>query len=258
LQIGQAVDTIVRQPVLYCEFQLSFAQLEVPVIFLVIDDEPTIVSIASSYLRAEGFTVHGADNGEQGLSLFRQIRPDFVILDIMLPGMDGLDLLRCIRQESNAYVIMLTARADEYDRVLGLSIGADDYLVKPFSPRELVARVKSLLRREKLLTVSPRTRLAFESVSIDLDRYEVIVRGEPVDLTAVEFQIFAVLARHSGMVLRRTQIIQHVWGADFYGDERTVDVNIRRLRQKIELDVNAPQIIVTVRGVGYRFTEPSA
>lgn len=222
---------------------------------LVIDDEPTIVNVATSYLKAEGYNVYSALNGDTGLTLFRRLQPDFVILDIMLPGMDGIEILRYIRQEGNAYVIMLTAKSEEGDRVLGLSVGADDYLTKPFSPRELVARVKSLLRRERMHQMSPPQKLSFQNISMDIQRHEVFVKDVPVDLTAIEFDILVTLARHPGMVLRREQIIEHVWGPDFYGDERTVDVNIRRIRQKIEDDLNDPQIIQTVRGYGYKFAD---
>ncbi len=222
---------------------------------LVIDDEPTIVSIATSYFKAEGYNVYSALDGDMGLKLFRRLQPDFVILDIMLPEIGGIEILRYIRQESNAYVIMLTAKSEEKDRLLGLSVGADDYLTKPFSPRELVARVKSLLRRERMHQSLPPQKLMFQNVTIDIQRHEALVRDSSIDLTVIEFNILVTLAKHAGIVLRREQIIQHVWGHDFYGDERTVDVNIRRMRQKVEDDVNDPQIIQTIRGVGYKFAD---
>ncbi len=222
---------------------------------LVIDDEPTIVNIATSYLKAEGYNVYSALDGDTGLNLFRRLHPDFVILDIMLPGLDGIEVLRCIRQEGNAYVIMLTAKSEEEDRVLGLSVGADDYLTKPFSPRELVARVKSLLRRERMHHTSPSQKLSFQKITIDIQRHEVLVNDLLVELTAIEFDILVTLAKHAGIVLRREQIIQHVWGPNFFGDERTVDVNIRRIRQKIEENMNDPHIIQTVRGFGYKFAD---
>lgn len=222
---------------------------------LVIDDEPTIVTIVSSYLSAEGYQVYSAFDGETGLRLFREKQPEFVILDIMLPGIDGIELLQIIRQESNSYVIMLTAKRTETDRVLGLSIGADDYLTKPFSSRELVARIKALQRRERLLNAAEQEILSFQNISIDLLSHEVRVGQELVELTPIEFTILVTLARHAGFVLQREQIITHVWGPDFYGDERTVDVNIRRLRRKIERDIEQPEIIVTVRGFGYKFAD---
>ncbi len=227
---------------------------------LIIDDEENIQRLVEAYLLAEGYTVHIAADGVTGLEMFREHQPDLVVLDIMLPGLDGLDLLRRIRQESDVYVLMLTAKSEEPDRVIGLTLGADDYLTKPFSPRELVARVKAILKRGRAAAsgdASPAQDdddvLCFQRVRIHPARYEVYRDDQPVELTALEFKLLLALAQHAGMVLSRTQLLERVWGYDFYGDERVVDVHIGRIRQKLEPDPAAPQFIVTVRGVGYKF-----
>ncbi|MCC6803565.1 MAG: response regulator transcription factor [Anaerolineae bacterium] len=225
-------------------------------IILVIDDEPPIRSIVEAYLKTEGHTVHLAENGVQGLALFRRHQPDLVILDIMLPGMDGLEVLQHIRRESQVYVLMLTARSEEMDRVIGLTIGADDYLTKPFSPRELVARVKAILRRGR--NAEAAQVLAFRHLRIDDQRHEVFKDGALVELTALEFRLLKLLATYAGSVLSREQLLQQVWGYDFYGDDRVVDVHIGHIRQKLETDPADPQFILTVRGVGYKFGDEPA
>jgi two-component system, OmpR family, alkaline phosphatase synthesis response regulator PhoP len=217
---------------------------------LLIDDEQSILDLAGAYLRREGYEVDTATDGPAGLKAARAFKPDLIVLDLMLPGMDGLELLTRLRRESDVYVIMLTARSEEADKVVGLSLGADDYLTKPFSPRELVARVKAALRRLHAgVGPAEASVLAFRSLRIDIGRRQVWVDDEPVELTATEFDLLQTLAEHRGRVLSRGQLLQQVWGYDFYGEERVVDVHIGHIRQKLGDD----RFIVTVRGVGYRF-----
>jgi two-component system alkaline phosphatase synthesis response regulator PhoP len=221
---------------------------------LVVDDEPTILDTVRAYLEQEGYTIRIARDGSTALNLTQTFRPDLVVLDIMLPGMDGLEVLRRLRQGSKVYVLMLTAKAEETDKIVGLTMGADDYMTKPFSPRELVARVKAILRRERGNGPAEPT-LTFAHLRIDPSGHQVWKDGERLDLTATEFDLLYALARHRGRVLSRDQLIEQVWGYDYYGDERVVDVHIGRLRKKVEDDPANPQLIVTVRGVGYRFEE---
>lgn len=223
---------------------------------LIVDDEAKIRTLVTAYLEAEGFTVYSADDGQGALLMFRRYRPALIVLDIMLPEIDGLDVLRHIRRESEAYVLLLTAKSDEVDRVIGLSIGADDYLTKPFSPRELVARVKAILRRGRDPN-AVHNLLSFDTLHIDEGRREVQVEGEKIDLTAIEFNLLYTLATHAGRVLTREQLIEKVWGYDFYGDTRVVDVHIGRLRGKLEADPAEPRFVQTVRGVGYKLQKPS-
>ena len=221
---------------------------------LVVDDEPTIIKTVQAYLEKEGYTVHAVTDGPSALKAARSFRPDLVILDIMLPGMNGIEVLRTLQKESDVYVLMLTAKADETDKIVGLSVGADDYLTKPFSPRELVARVKAILRRGRGgITTEPA--LFFQRLRIDLNARKVWKDDELIELTAIEFDILHVLARYRGMVLSREQLIEQVWGHDYYGDERVVDVHIRRIRKKIEDNPGKPSLIVTVRGAGYRLED---
>lgn len=222
---------------------------------LVIDDEESILNIVQAYLKGDGNTVYVARDGAQGLAAFRRYNPELVILDIMLPEMDGLEVLQQIRRESDAYVMMLTAKSEEFDRVMGLTVGADDYMTKPFSPRELAARVKAILRRGRSTSQDDRTVLTFRHLKIDMQRYEVLRDGEPVELTALEFKLLAALAAYPGMVLSRDQLLERVWGYDFFGEDRVVDVHIGHIRQKLETDPADPQFIVTVRGIGYKFMD---
>jgi DNA-binding response OmpR family regulator len=219
---------------------------------LVVDDEASVRDLVSRYLTREGFVVHGSEDGEAALAMVRQIRPDLVILDVMLPGMDGFEVLRRLREWSQVYVLLLTARTEETDKVVGLSVGADDYLTKPFSPRELVARVKAILRRGRGATDRPQP-LVFGRLRIDPGERRVWKDGVPVDLTALEFDLLLALAGHPRLVFNRAQLIERVWGSDFFGDERVVDVHIKELRKKLEDDPSRPAFITTVRGVGYRF-----
>jgi two-component system alkaline phosphatase synthesis response regulator PhoP len=225
-----------------------------PVTILVVDDEPTILNTVKAYLEKEGYAVHTALDGSAALKAARALRPQLIVLDIMLPGMDGLEVLRRLRQESDVYVLMLTARADETDKIVGLTVGADDYLTKPFSPRELVARVKAILRRGGRTGVNEPV-LAFARLRIEPDSRRAWKNDRLLDLTPIEFDLLCALARHPGRVLSREQIIEQVWGYDYYGDERVVDVHIGRLRKKIEQDYSDPTLISTVRGAGYRFED---
>lgn len=221
---------------------------------LVVDDEDRIRKLVTKYLRAEGFDVLEADNGAEAVRRVRRSEPDLVILDVRMPEMDGLETLREIRAFSDVYVIMLTALAEETDKVVGLSVGADDYLTKPFSPRELVARVKAVLRRGR--PGGPNTEeevLRFADIEIDTARRRVTVMGSIADMTTLEFDLLAGLASQPGRVFSRRQLIEQIWGWDFFGDERVVDVHIRNLRKALGEDGNAPRFVGTVRGVGYKF-----
>ena len=224
---------------------------------LVVDDEPKIRNIVASYLRQEGFDVSEAVDGPSAVAKARRLEPDVIILDVMLPGFDGIEALRQIRTESDVYVIMLTARSEETDKLIGLSIGADDYVTKPFSARELVARVKAVLRRSRPGTETAADLTKVGDVVLDRATRTVTVGDKPVDLTALEFDLLGALMDAPGRVYSRGQLIEKVWGWDFFGDERTVDVHIRKIRQKIGDDSTDPRYIATVRGVGYRFIPPT-
>jgi DNA-binding response OmpR family regulator len=225
---------------------------------LVVDDEARIREIARRYLEADGCAVIEASDGEEALARFEERRPDVVILDIMLPGIDGIEVLRRLRTRSDVYTIMLTARAEEVDRLVGLSVGADDYVTKPFSPRELAARVRAVLRRPRGSPPAPEGALRFDGLTIDEERREVLSDGHVVELSALEFDLLAALAESPGRVFTRQKLLERVWGYDFYGDERVVDVHIRNLRRAMGDDADAPRFIGTVRGVGYRFVGTAA
>ncbi len=217
---------------------------------LVVDDEDAIRELVGTYLRDEGFVVHEAADGEAALEAFGRERPDLVVLDLRLPGVDGLEVLRQIRATSATYVIVLTARAEEVDKLIGLELGADDYVTKPFSPRELVARVRAVLRRGREPDADEAMR--FDALTVDVGRREVRVDGELVETTALEFDLLATLAGAPGRVFTRRQLIEQVWGWDFYGDERVVDVHVRNLRKTLGDPADAPRFMGTVRGVGYK------
>jgi len=231
---------------------------------LVVDDESALVELVRSYLEHEQYEVLTAADGRTALDLARSTRPDLVVLDVMLPMLDGIEVCRQLRQFSDAYVIMLTARTEEIDKILGLTVGADDYLTKPFSPRELVARIKALLRRPRqtanMLLLHPNseppddapTPQHWDALTIDEAQHEVTLHGQPVELTAREFALLLALAHHPGRVFTRPQLLERVWG-DTYYDEHVVDVHIGNLRKKLEADPVHPQYLETVRGVGYRF-----
>lgn len=219
---------------------------------LVVDDERSILELVTAYLTREGYEVRTAEDGPTGLRAARTFKPDLIVLDIMLPGMDGIELLQELRRASDVYTIMLTAKSEEVDKIVGLSVGADDYVTKPFSPRELVARIKAALRRIQTDQIDRESALlAFRYLRMDLGSHEVWVDGEPVDLTSTEFAILRALAQQPRRVLSREQILEQVWGGSFYGEERVVDVHIGRIRQKL----GRPELIQTVRGVGYRFED---
>ena len=225
-----------------------------PAKILVIDDEPSILTLVSAYLRAEGFEFETAADGPSGLALARSFQPDLLILDVMLPGMDGIELLTRLRRESDVYVILLTARAEETDKIVGLAVGADDYLTKPFSPRELVARIKAALRRIQTTQTSPEAGsagLTFAHLRMDPAARRVWVDERLVELTAVEFDLLWMLAQNHGRVLSREQLLEKVWGYDYFGDTRVVDVHVGHIRQKLGRD----ELIETLRGVGYRFED---
>ena len=217
---------------------------------LIIDDEESILNLVSAYLRPEGYEIQMAMDGRSGLQTAKTFKPDLIVLDIMLPGMDGLELLSRLRRESDVYVIMLTAKNEEIDKIVGLSVGADDYLTKPFSPRELVARIKAALRRLRAGDNIPDSQMMrFQHLRIDPAGRRVWVDEQRVDLTSMEFDLLKMLAAHPGMVLSREQLLEKVWGQDFYGEMRVVDVHLGHVRQKL----GPHHGIVTVRGIGYRF-----
>ena len=222
---------------------------------LIIDDEPSILNLVTAYLHPEGYEVHTANDGPSGLQAARAYKPDLVVLDIMLPGMDGIELLTHLRRESDVYVILLTAKTEEVDKIVGLSVGADDYVSKPFSPRELVARIKAALRRLQSGSGPQEGQvLNFKHLRIDTASRQVWMDGNLVELTAMEFDLLHALAEHRGMVMSRERLLEKVWGHDYFGDLRVVDVHLGHIRQKLG-DEN---LIVTVRGVGYRLEDEVA
>jgi DNA-binding response OmpR family regulator len=228
---------------------------------LVVEDDLTLLETLEYNLTAEGYEIHTAADGLTALEAARREQPDLIVLDLMLPTLDGFEVCRILRREMSVPILMLTARVDEVDRVVGLEMGADDYLTKPFSMRELVARVKALLRRVRLIREElageqargEPDRLVFGDLEVDLDRRDVLVRGESVRLKPQEYELLVFLARHPGMALSRDLLLERVWGWDYVGGSRTVDVHVRWLREKIEEDPANPERIVTVRGVGYCF-----
>jgi DNA-binding response OmpR family regulator len=224
---------------------------------LVVDDEPGIRDLVGTYLRDGGFDVEAVADGEDALERFRRQPHDLVVLDLRLPGISGLDVLREIRKTSTVYVIVLSARSDEVDRLIGLELGADDYVTKPFSPRELVARVRAVLRRPRDGDAGVDTVAQFDGLDIDAVRREVRVDQSPVELTSLEFELLTALAAAPGRVFTRRQLIEQVWGWDFYGDERLVDVHIRNLRKALSDSADDSRFIGTVRGVGYKFLAQS-
>jgi two-component system alkaline phosphatase synthesis response regulator PhoP len=221
---------------------------------LVVDDDPGIVKVVRAYLEQAGFEVSLAYDGKKAMQIARNDKPDLVVLDLMLPEMDGWDVCRALRKESDVPIIMLTARVEESDKLIGLELGADDYVTKPFSPRELVARVRSVLRRVSA-TPSRPARLSHGEITIDLARHSVEVRGEAVDLTPTEFDLLVALMEDPGRAFSRSQLLESVQGYAYEGYERTIDVHIKNLRQKVEVDSRSPQHIKTVYGIGYKFEE---
>ena len=218
---------------------------------LVVDDEPKIVQLARDYLEKNGFKVLSSGNGQQALAITRQERPDLIVLDLMLPGMDGLDVCRAIRRESDVPIIMLTARAEEADELIGLELGADDYITKPFSPRALVARVRALLRRAQGELLQDEVLRAGD-LELDIKRKQVTLSGNPVHLTRSEFSLLETLAKHPGQPLSREQLLERLHGVVYDGVDRSVDSHIKNLRRKIEPDPAEPIYILTVYGFGYK------
>ncbi len=222
---------------------------------LVVDDEPQIVRVLKGYLESAGFQVVAAYDGAEALATFRHEAPDLIVLDLMLPEVDGLDVARTIRRESDVPIIMLTARVDEADRLIGLELGADDYVTKPFSPREVVARARAVLRR--VGGPEPASRvLSAGDVVLDLDKRRASVGGRPVELTPTEFDLLAALVESPGRVFSRMQLLDKIQGYAYEGYERTIDAHVKNLRQKIEEDPKHPRYILTVYGLGYKFAEP--
>ncbi|MHB1165432.1 MAG: response regulator [Candidatus Nanopelagicales bacterium] len=222
-----------------------------PVRVLVVDDERPLVRVITSYLEREGFEVLQAFDGTSAVETARAEDPGLLLLDLMLPGIDGIEVCRQVRQFSDAYVIILTARDEEVDKVVGLSVGADDYLVKPFSPRELIARIRAMLRRPRHSQVPAAQTVAIGDLVLDLEARTVEVAGQPVELTRTEFDILAAMASRPRAALPRRQLIDEVWGSDWYGDVHVVDVHVGHLRRKLGDDAAEPRFIRTVRGVGY-------
>jgi len=223
---------------------------------LIVDDEKNIVDIIKHNLKKEGFTIIEAYDGEQGLNMGLNESPDLILLDIMLPKMDGFAVCRKLRQSISTPIIMLTAREEEVDKVLGLELGADDYITKPFSQRELLARIKANLRRSDVDELSlNKTGGAIKcgDLIIDIDRYEVIRGDTVIELTLREFELVKFLAQHQGQIFTRENLLEKVWGYEYYGDVRTVDVTVRRIREKMEREPSNPEYILTKRGVGYYF-----
>jgi DNA-binding response OmpR family regulator len=231
-----------------------------PATILIVDDERPIAELVAGYLHRDGFRVVRAYDGPTAVDVARAEAPDLLVLDLMLPGFDGLEVIRQLRVFSDAYVIMLTARTEEIDRIVGLTAGADDYVTKPFSPRELVARVKAMLRRPRNGLGGSAPQQAFHAGGLVIDEAtrEVMVDGQSVNLTKLEFDLLATLAAHPGIVFSRNQLLDRVWGDDFFGDEHVVDVHLSNLRHKLEPDSNGHRWIETVRGVGYRLRKPAS
>ncbi|HWW10210.1 MAG TPA: response regulator transcription factor [Candidatus Acidoferrales bacterium] len=225
---------------------------------LIVDDEPAIVRVVRDYLERAGFHVISAGDGGEALRAFRQHHPDLVILDLTLPTIDGLDVARSLRRDGDVPIIMLTARTDETDRVAGLELGADDYVTKPFSAREIVARVRAVLRRAQSAQVRDEVVRVGDAIALDVARMETTVEGRPVTLTATEFQLLLHMARQPGRVFTRAQLLDAVHGVAVESYERAIDAHVKNLRRKIERDPRAPQHLQTVFGVGYRLAEATA
>jgi DNA-binding response OmpR family regulator len=227
---------------------------------LIVEDEQTLLETLIYNLKREGYSVEGISDGRAAIEVAREMQPNLIVLDIMLPGIDGFEITRILRQEMTIPILMLTARDEEIDRVIGLEIGADDYITKPFSMRELTARIKALLRRVRIEMEKAATRphridnkIELDNLTINLTRLEVTLDDKVLALKPKEYELLLYLARHRGQVMSRDNILERVWGWDFSGGSRTVDVHVRWLREKIEEDPAKPTRIVTIRGVGYRF-----
>ena len=220
---------------------------------LLVDDDPNISRLVQLYLEKEGFEVRTADRGDDALSEFRKLPPDLMLLDVMLPGMDGWQVLKAIRKTITIPIIMLTAKDETFDKVLGLELGADDYITKPFDTKELVARVKAVLRRTQGAEEEKQEGLSFPGLTVSLTQYEVHYEGRKIDMPPKELEVLYFLASHQNQVFTREQLLEQVWGFDFFGDSRTVDVHIKRLREKLQDSEKYGWCIRTVWGVGYKF-----
>ncbi|MCF6092961.1 response regulator transcription factor [Microaerobacter geothermalis] len=226
---------------------------------LVVDDEQSIVTLLQFNLTKAGFEVETAMDGLMALQMVNQSTPDFIILDLMLPELDGMEVCKQLRQGNNDVpILMLTAKDDEIDKILGLELGADDYLTKPFSPREVIARIKAILRRSQGRETDQQAKKVIEigDLSIDIDKHEVRIDGQMIDLTPKEFELLIYLAQHRGKVMSREQLLNQVWNFDYMGDTRIVDVHVSHLREKIEANSRQPEYIKTIRGLGYKFEGP--
>jgi DNA-binding response OmpR family regulator len=223
---------------------------------LVVDDDPAIRNLIQRFLSKQNYQVEAAEDGKTALTVFEQFNPDLVILDVNLPDVIGYNLCQEMQNRTKVFVLMLTSRADEADKIRGFTQGADDYLTKPFSLGELEVRVGAILKRQRVVTTAEKQRLVFEKLVIDPERREVTLNSQLIPLTALEFDLLRFLASHPGRVWRRSELIQKVWDYDYVGDQRVVDVHIGQIRKKIEIDATQPVLIQTVRGVGYKFEAP--
>jgi DNA-binding response OmpR family regulator len=223
-------------------------------LILVVDDEPKIVKLARDYFEKEGYQVLSAHDGLTALAMARREKPDLLVLDVMMPGMDGWDVVRALRRETDIPIILLTARSEESDQVVGLELGADDYVVKPFSPRALVARARAVLRRLRGQVIPP-TVVRSGGLEVELEGHRASLDGQPLHLTPSEFRLLSVLVQHPGQTLSREQLMDHLHGAAFNSFDRSVDSHVKNLRRKLESDPSRPRFIETVYGVGYRFIE---
>lgn len=224
---------------------------------LVVDDDPSVRNLIQRFLGKQNYQVESAEDGKTALAVFEQFNPDLVILDVNLPDAIGYNLCQEMQNRTKVFVLMLTSRADEADKIRGFSQGADDYLTKPFSLGELEVRVGAILKRQRAVTAAEKQRLVFEQLTIDPERREVTINNQLIPLTALEFDLLRFLASHPGRVWRRSELIQEVWDYEYVGDQRVVDVHIGQIRKKIEIDATQPILIQTVRGVGYKFEAPS-
>lgn len=224
---------------------------------LVVDDDPSIRNLIQRFLSKQNYQVESAEDGKTALAVFEQFNPDLVILDVNLPDTIGYNLCQEMQNRTKVFVLMLTSRADEADKIRGFSLGADDYLTKPFSLGELEVRVGAILKRQREVTTAEKQRLIFDKLVIDPERREVTIDNQLIALTALEFDLLRFLASHPGRVWRRSELIQEVWDYEYVGDQRVVDVHIGQIRKKIEIDAAQPILIQTVRGVGYKFESPS-
>lgn len=224
---------------------------------LVVDDDPSIRNLIQRFLSKQNYQVESAEDGKTALAVFEQFNPDLVILDVNLPDTIGYNLCQEMQNRTKVFVLMLTSRGDEADKIRGFSQGADDYLTKPFSLGELEVRVGAILKRQRVVTTAEKQRLVFDKLTIDPERREVTIDNQLIPLTALEFDLLRFLASHPGRVWRRSELIQEVWDYEYVGDQRVVDVHIGQIRKKIEIDVTQPILIQTVRGVGYKFEAPS-